>query len=150
MRFTPLGAATLLAAASALAQTSSKTPITFEWVFGDSGRRVATLPQTAWRSDGTLLYYDSRMPPERRTLEIIDPASGSRRPAVNTDAALASLNALLPRDERQRSLAWPQSFDASGRHALYVLDGDLFVLDLRASAFTRLTVTPQEEHSAEF
>ena len=139
------------AAAPTFAQPAAKTPLTFDWVFGDEGRRIAALPQTAWLSDGTLMFYDSRL--ARRAARVRDHRSGDGRATPrrrHVAAALASLNALLPRDEAQRSLAWPQSFDAAGKHALYMFDGDLFVLELPTARFTRLTTTPDEEHSAEF
>jgi dipeptidyl-peptidase-4 len=48
------------------------------------------------------------------------------------------------------SLDWPEAFDPQGRRALYVLKGDLFVLDLAAARFARLTKTEAEEQSPGF
>jgi dipeptidyl-peptidase-4 len=139
-----------VSAPPAAAQTTPRQPPTFEWVFADETRRIASLPSNLWLTDGTLLLYDTRPPAARRAFEVLDPATGARRPAVDMTAALASLNALLPKNEAQTALAWPQSFDAAGRHALYVFGGDLFVLDLASARFTRLTTTLTEEHSADF
>lgn len=77
-----LATATLLLALgveASTAQTGGKRPLTFDWVYGDSGSRLNVLPSTTWLSDGTLLYYDRRLPAEQRAFEIIDPATGARR-----------------------------------------------------------------------
>src|SRR5205085_3522927 len=42
------------------------------------------------------------------------------------------------------------TFDPAGRRALYVFDGDLFLLDLASARFSRLTRTVAEERSPEF
>ena len=139
-----------IAGASVGAQVGGKAPMTFDWVFGDEGRRIAAMPQTTWLADGTLMYFDNRLPAPERAFEIVDPTSGARRRAFDMAAALASLNALVPRAAQQRTLAWPISFDSAGKHALYIIDGDLYVLTLQSSSFARFTTTPIEEHSAEF
>ena len=49
-----------------------------------------------------------------------------------------------------RALAWPDAFDPAGRRALYVFNGDLFLLNLATARFSRLTTTEAEERSPEF
>ena len=148
---TAILAATLAAhAPAASAQSPAKPPLTLEWVLGDEGRRVASLPAHVWLADGKLLLYDASRPAAQRAFELLDPATGARRPALDMAAAVASLNALLPAAEPRQTLNWPDAFDASGRRALYLLNGDLFVLDVAAARFTRLTKTDAEERSAEF
>src|SRR3954463_11509204 len=94
---------------------SAKAPFTLDWVYSDEGRRVASLPQTQWLSDNTLMIYDSRLPATERALEILNPTTGARRRAVDAGAALASLNTLLPAGKAPRFLSWPQSFDPAGK-----------------------------------
>jgi dipeptidyl-peptidase-4 len=130
--------------------SSTSNPPPLEWIFGDDGRRVASLPSTVWLSDGTLMMYDGRVPAPERKFEVLDPATGARRAAVDMTAAVKSLNALLPAAEARDAIGWPQSFDASGRRGLYAIDGDLFLFDLAAAQFTRLTTTKEEEGAAEF
>jgi len=134
----------------AVAQTRSKTPLTIEWVFGDEGRQVSSLPSTFWLKDGSLLLYDGRKPQSQRAFELLDPSTGVRRQAFDLAAALASLNALLPASEAMHTLEWPNSFDQAGRHAVYILNGDLFLLDTAAARFSRLTKTEAEELSPGF
>ncbi|HEX7313118.1 MAG TPA: S9 family peptidase [Pyrinomonadaceae bacterium] len=141
-------AVSLSGAAPARSQTAPGG-LTLEWAF-DEGRRVAVLPTHAWLSDGRLLLLDVRRPEAERTFEVLDPSTGERRPALDMTAAIKSLNALLPDSGVTGSLNWPEAFDPAGRRALYVFAGDLFVLDLAASRFTRLTKTATEEQSPGF
>ncbi|HEX8072240.1 MAG TPA: DPP IV N-terminal domain-containing protein [Pyrinomonadaceae bacterium] len=136
-------------AASAQAQ-AAKPPLTLEWVYSDEGRRLASVPAHVWLADGKLLLYDASRPAAQRTFEILDPATGARRPALDAAAALASLNALLPAADARPALPWPDSFDTSGRRALYLINGDLYVLDVAAARFARLTKTDAEERDPAF
>ena len=135
---------------AANAQPPAKSAVTLEWLYSDEGRRLASVPAHVWLADGKLLLYDASRPVAQRSFELLDPETGARRPALDMAAALASLNALLPAAEAKQTLAWPDAFDAAGRRALYLLQGDLFVLDIGAARFTRLTKTDAEEKSPEF
>jgi dipeptidyl-peptidase 4 len=145
--------ALILASSGALvraaAQAPAKSPLTLEWIFSAEGRRLAQLPEVSWLANGTLMYDDDR-PAGDQAIEIIDPSTAERRHAMDAPAALASLNALLPADRHLTAVPWPDSFDGTGHRALYVFDGDIFVLDLQLSRFTRLTTTAAEERSASF
>src|ERR671930_140231 len=89
-------AVSLLGAAPARPQTTTTNGLTMEWIFSDEGRRVASLPAHAWLSDGRLMIFDVRRPPAERTFEVVEPATGARRPALDMAAAVASLKAMLP------------------------------------------------------
>ena len=143
-------AVSVVGAAPARAQTPAANGLTMEWVLGDEGRSVASLPAHAWLSDGRLMLLDVRRPPAERTFEVLEPTTGARRPALDMAAAVASLKALLPDSGVTQSLDWPEAFDPSGRSALYVFKGDLFLLDLGEARFTRLTKTEAEEQSPGF
>jgi dipeptidyl-peptidase-4 len=134
----------------AKAQTAAKTPLSVEWIFGNEGRTVANLPSHFWLPDGKLMLYDSRLPQSQRTFEILDPSTGARRTIVNLSVALANLNALLPQQDAQQSLGWPIEFDPAGHRGLYMFKGDLFVLDIPTSRFSRLTKTEVAEQSPGF
>src|SRR5215210_7502774 len=143
-------AVAVFGAAPARPQTTAANGLTAEWVFGDEGRRVASLPAHVRLSDGRLLLFDARRAPAERAFEVVDPSTGARRAALDMAAAVASLGALLPDSGVGRSLDWPEAFDPAGRRALYVFKGDLFLLDLATSRFTRLTQTEAEERSPGF
>ncbi|MFL6335386.1 MAG: S9 family peptidase [Pyrinomonadaceae bacterium] len=148
-RLSVLLAVMLSGAAPARSQTTAAGGLTFEWAF-DEGRRVASVPSHAWLSDGRLLLLDVRRPAAERTFEVLEPATGARRPALDMAAAVGSLNALLPDSGVTGSLDWPEALDPSGRRALYLFKGDLFLLDLAAARFTRLTKTEAAEQSPGF
>ena len=137
----------LLSCLSASTFGQTRKQLTLDWVFGPEGRSVASVPATAWLDDGTLVMLDNRRPPNERTFEKLNPATGERRSIVDSARALADLK----RDGMSvDSLAWPIAFDGSGKQALYILKGDIFVLELDTAHFRRLTSTPTEETSASF
>ena len=134
--------------ANALGQTG-KRELTLEWIFGPEGRTVAGVPATAWLDDGTLVIVRDRRAPAARTFEKLNPATGQRQPIVDAPGALAYLRRVA-QGMNPDALPWPVAFDGSGRHALYIFNGDVFVLDLQTAHFRKLTATPAEETSASF
>ena len=135
----------LCCVANTLGQTS-KRELTPEWVFGREGRAVASVPATAWLDDGTLVIQDNRRPPAEQTFEKLNPATGQRQPIVDAARALADLRRTINMD----ALPWPLAFDGAGLQALYIFNGDVFVLEFDKAHFRRLTTTPAEETSASF
>jgi dipeptidyl-peptidase-4 len=128
------------------AETSHE--LTVKWIYSDEGENATRMPHVAWTADDALLVLDERTPEAERTLQRVDARTGARRPAIDVAAALGSLAALLGGQERPKTLGWPDAFDGAGSHALYTYSGDLFLLDLAASRFERLTHTPQAESIA--
>jgi len=137
-------------ASIAIAQTGAKTPLTVEWIYGPEGRSVAALPSSFWMSDGKLLLYDGRVPLRERSFDIFDPATSARRPILKLTDALTSLNTLLAGSEAQQTLGWPIEFEPAGHRALYMVGGDIFVLETATARFTRLTKTEALEQSPGF
>ncbi|HUI63624.1 MAG TPA: S9 family peptidase [Bacteroidota bacterium] len=117
----------------------AKDDPSLEWMFTGGPERVASVPCTSWLSDGRLLMYDTLAASNQKTIEIIDPATGSHTSAVNMPAALASLRSLLGPARTPPVLSWPQGISSSGTKALFVFNGDIFVLDLPAAQFLRIT-----------
>ena len=120
----------------AYAQTQ-KRQITLEWIFGPEGRSVASLPSTAWLDDGTLIILDNRRPVNERTFEKLDPSSGKRQSIVDAARAMADLRSVDK--DMPASLTWPIAFDGAARQALYLFNGDVFVLEFSNSRFRRVT-----------
>ena len=147
-RFARVFFLTLCFAASTLAQ-AEKQKLTLEWIFGPEGRALASVPSTTWLDDGSLVIFDNRRPPNERIFEKLDPASGQRRPMVDSARALAELKRVVD-GMNADALPWPLAFDGSGGQALYVFSGDVFVLELSGARVRRLTSTPSEEKSASF
>ena len=135
-------------AAITLGQTG-KRELSLEWIFGAEGRAVASVPATTWLADGTLVILDNRRPPAEQTFEKLNPATGQRQSIVDSARALADLKRAVE-GMNTSVLPWPLAFDGSGRQALYIFNGEVFVLELDTAHFRRLTSTPAEETSASF
>lgn len=135
-------------AANILAQTG-KRELTVEWIFSPEGRAVASVPTTTWLDDGSLVILDNRRPLTERTFEKLNPATGQRQSLVDAARALADLRRAVE-GMNVDTLPWPLAFDGSGRQALYIFKGDVFVLELGSAHFRQLTATPAEETSASF
>lgn len=139
----------IVLAASTFA-ASQKEPLTAEWIYGEQGSHVADVPHCAWLDDGTAILYDSRLPESQRTFERLDPSTGKRHAVLDMRKAVASLAGLGNVAEVRDALPWPRTIDGSGKLAAYEFHGDIFLLDLRSSEFTRITATPAEEKDAQF
>ncbi len=137
---------------SAVAQTPppSKPALTVTWMYSDDGENATRMPTFAWTATGDVLLLDATRPAAERTLERFDVARGRRAPAVDAKAALASLAALAGADAVPKALEWPDDIDRAGTLAVYTFAGDLYLLDLASSHFSRLTHTPEEESVPRF
>lgn len=138
-----------LALASTLSAQTEKRQLTLEWIFGPEGRSVASLPPTSWLDDGTAIMLDTRRPASERTFERLDPAKSMRRIVVERAKVLASLSAGVE-GLKPESPPWPIAFDGTGSQALYIFNGDVFVLEFPDGRLRRLTSTLSEETSASF
>jgi dipeptidyl-peptidase-4 len=139
----------LLACCAAIAPAQTGTrQLSIEWIFGPEGRAVASVPATAWLDDGTLVILDNGRPAREQTLERFNPVTGQRQSLVDSPRALASLKSVAGVDAEV--LPWPLALDGSGKRALYIFKGDVFVLEFVNAQFRRLTSTPAEETSATF
>jgi dipeptidyl-peptidase-4 len=138
-----VGSALALALAGPL-PAQDKREISVEWIFSDAGEEPTRLPPFAWTSGGEVLLLDTRKAKDVRTFERVTPA-GARTTAVDRAAAWSSLKALVGEPGMPDSLAWPPSLDRAGHRAAYTFADDLFLLDLVASRFERLTRTVEKE-----
>src|SRR5271167_1584440 len=141
---------TFLSTSSILSAQAQRPQLSVEWIFSEQGASLAELPDFQWLADSTALLYDARQPEAQRTFERFDPATRERQPAVDMPKAVASLKSLDSSVDVKSALAWPEAFDPNGRQALYIFHGEIFLLDLSSSSFTRITETPAEEKDVQF
>lgn len=141
----------LLTFVLALPQVYSQTKkeITVEWIYSGESREITATPRFFWLKNNTAIIYDLRKPGAERTFEILNPKSGKRSPAVNLEKVLTSLNSFRE-DNPVNSLPWPLSFDQDGEKAVYLFQGDIFLLDLKESKFEQITETDESETSINF
>ena len=133
-------------AATDRTSSAQKGPISVDWIFSPEGRSFDDVPFHTWRRDGRAILFDKA---GKDTFELLVPESGARSTFVDRDRALASLRELVG-DRAEQLWGPPQSLDANGSQGLYVVDGDILLLDLAGSTFRRLTGTAQTETSASF
>lgn len=131
----------LLSSAFTAAQEND---ITVEWIYSDASSALTDIHESIWLKDNTLLLYDRRKPADQRTFEIYNPQNGKTFVAVDAEKTVASLNTLC-KNNKNDHLPWALAFDAHGKRALYIFEGDIFLLDLKNSAFHRITQTDAEE-----
>ncbi len=128
----------------------AQTPtLTTDWVAG-AGSKIGDVPSFAWLEDGSAILDHVRLPESQQTFERLDPVTGKRHPVLDMRQAVASLQSIDPDTGIQDALPWPIAFNRAGKQALYIFNGDIFLLDLDSSAFSRLTQTPAEEKDPEF
>src|SRR5438105_3763980 len=89
--------------------------LTAEWIASEAGAGYADTPRTAWRSDGLLWIYDARDAARAPALELLNPATGVRRPVGDSAKIVAALNAALPESAALKTLPWPETLDAAGQ-----------------------------------
>lgn len=130
--------------------SQEKKKITIEWVHNDECSDLTKLPRFEWLADGTALLYDTRKDANERTIERFNPATGKRESAVDRDKMLSSLGKILSSDDMPEKLDWPKVISDSGDFAIYVFNNDIYLLDLAASEFMRLTESDSEEKSIRF
>jgi dipeptidyl-peptidase-4 len=122
--------------------------LTIDWIHSDGGKNAAAMPDFFWTAAGDLLLLDGTVPEDERAIERLIPATGERKAAVDGAAALVSLEKLLGDEATPEALPWPVNFDEAGSRALYEFGGDLYVLELAAAVFRRVTSTPELEQDA--
>ena len=127
-----------------------KEEITVEWIYSNKSVEISSLPSFTWLNDGRVLLYDNRKPLKERTFEFLDPASGTRTPALNKEQALSSFKELSDKSFPQRLLFRPLSVDPQGQRVAYLYRGDIFVLELSTAQFIRVSETEEPEKSLHF
>lgn len=117
----------------------SSGPLSVAWLCGGGPQAIAETPRFTWLDDGRAVLYDTRKPPEERTLEVMTPPRAGRTLLVDPQRALQAFRSLLG-DRAPRSLPFPADIDGRGRRGLYTIDGDIYLLDMKSSSVTRIDI----------
>ena len=151
MRYLILSLLTLLLFICACGDSADDNRITVEWIYSDTAKAIATVPKYQWLDDNTAILFDTRLEKKERTFLKLDPQTQSELgPAVDREKALASLQEYLGKEDSTEYLEWPLSFDPYGNYAVYLYKKDIFLLDLAASEFRRVTQTETAEKAPRF
>jgi dipeptidyl-peptidase-4 len=147
---TPMLIVALLALAAVSLFCQEPKRLTLDSMSDPSLRAALQTPRTWWLDNNTAILYDTRTSEEERTLQQINPSTGQRSALLDKEKAAQSFAALFSDEELPRFSPVPQQISGSGRYGLYLIRGDLYLLDIPAAAFTRITKTEVEEQSANF
>ena len=151
MRYLILSLLTLLLFICACGDSADDNRITVEWIYSDTAKAIATVHKYQWLEDNTAILFDTRLEKKERTFLKLDPQTRSELvPAVDREKAVASLQEYLGKEDSTEYLEWPLSFDLYGNYAVYLYKKDIFLLDLAASEFRRVTQTETAEKAPRF
>ena len=134
---------------SSLLFAQEKQKLTLEWIHSSKPREFTALPSYFWLNNGKLILFDSRKPVNERSFKVFDPRSGKTTDLLDTKKALKSLNNLVG-ESYISSIRWPAAFDKNGKRAFYLIQGDIFVLDITNSQFHQITESQESETSVNF
>lgn len=137
----------LLISINSFAQEKQK--ITVEWIYSDEGQSITQLPNYYWLTNGKAIEYDSRVAKENRVLNIFDPESLTRKPVVDLKTAITNLKDATG-DKSYEYLPVPSSISKLGDKAVFVLNGDIYILTFAAADFERVTNTSEVEKNVNF
>ena len=141
-----IGAALIVLAAPSHAFEEGRQGLTLDWIFEGNAQAKLGIPSYIWLNDERALLWDARLPEQERTLELFDPKTGLRRPALDQAKVLEQFKALLG-ERAPSSLSWPTAVDLNGAAFVYLTEGDLFSVEAADSSVRRLTRTPDAETS---
>ena len=151
MRYLILSLLTLLLFICACGDSADDNRITVEWIYSDTAKAIAAVHKYQWLEDNTAILFDTRLEKKERTfLKLAPQTQYELGPAVDREKALASLQEYLGKEDSTEYLEWPLSFDPYGNYAVYLYKKDIFLLDLAASEFRRVTQTETAEKAPRF
>lgn len=140
----------LLFGAATAASGAAQEPLTLERIFEASFSDAVSTPEFEFLGRGEALLLDRREPEERRTLEILDLATGVRRAVVSAEAWMLAMTSEVGKSAAGRAARFPDAVHAGTRAALYLEAGDLVLADLDRWKLRRLTRTEERESCASF
>ena len=135
----------LLVAAFLPSPAQETQPPTVEWMYSPQAMEMLATPTTRWLTDSRMVINDARKPAKDRSVELLDPKSGKRTTLIDQQRAVGSLKTLLGEDATPTFLPFPLEIDGEGKTALYVIKGDVFLLNIPTMTFARVTETPATE-----
>ena len=134
-----------------LAATAQEAPVlSIETMNDPQLFRAFRMPRTWWLDNGTALVYDSRKPAAESGLELLDPETGKRTMQAGAAQVIESFNSQFEPGGAPRFFPAPLDIDGTGRYALFLVQADIYLLDLKNISFIRITQTPKQEKSARF
>lgn len=132
-----------------ITSAQEKKKLSIEWRYSPEAMMITRLPNLQWLENNTTVMFDLRKPSADRTIELFDPISASAKPALDMKKAVETLKNLLG-DKTPPLLSQPAQFDKKGKRGFYIINGDIFLLNLSTAVFERITNTKEDEKNVNF
>jgi len=126
-----------------------KENLTIGWLFDSNIKEKLAVPRHMWLKNGKALLLDMRQDRNDRTLELFDPQTGERNPAIDKDKILSILKKINS-DKAPSFIKWPAAVDPNGKAIVFVIGEDLFCVELSRSHVIQITQSPSIEKSITF
>ncbi|MCB1281831.1 MAG: DPP IV N-terminal domain-containing protein, partial [Salinibacterium sp.] len=138
----------LAIAVLSLALGAQSDTLSYPWIYSAESYRIHTAPSHQWLDDGTLILGEESAEGLAKGLRRLNPDTGVIAPFFDLRGAARAIAKLDPAAARRA--AFPDEIDRQGSHALYQLDGDLWLVTTKETRAIRVTRTEAEEKSARF
>ena len=123
--------------------------LTVDLLFDRNMQDKLRTPEFEWLNNSKALLLDYQIEPFKRTLEIFDPQTQHRFPAIDRKKVLPVLQHAAV-EEVPASIPWPDAIDPNGKAIVYDIEGNLFCVELSSSNVKLLTKASSSETSATF
>lgn len=132
-----------------LITAQQKQKISIEWIYSGESAKITRLPSYTWLDNNNAIIYDSRKPISQRTFELFNPKTSAYKSILDMKKAVESLSKFL-NDNTPVILDMPAAFDNKGESAVYIFNGDIYLLIIHSAEFYRVTNTKEEEKNVNF
>ncbi len=122
--------------------------LTIEWIYSDQRKNIDEVPESFWTNQEKLILYDKYESASARSFKLFDPQAGTYKSLFDMKAALGQLNSLLR--EKINILPWPEEFDQTGKQAVFMMENDLFLLQMEKGEFCRITHNAEKDSCPRF
>lgn len=112
--------------------------------------RAFSTPTTWWLNDNTSYVLDTARPDSTRALERLDPRSGKRSVVLRYSDGVDELRRIYGEGTPPSLPKAPSSVSPDGRYCLYMIQNDIFLMDLRERKMERVTATEAKEQAVTF
>ena len=125
--------------------------ISVDWIHSEKTKQISAVHKFEWLDNNTAILFDLSLPKSERNFLKLDPNNPEKiTPLVNKKTVLRNFNKLLEKDQKIQFIKWPISFDKNGRKAVYIIEDDIFILELKNSKVKRITNSNSVEKSPRF
>ncbi len=125
-----------------------KKPFTRESMNDPEIRRAVSTFQVWWLEDNTAVMYDTRKPESERGLERFNPRTNQRKGFVDIKKAREQFKTLFPEGKVPGLSPVPTEIGRNGKVGLYIISGDLYIMDIPKASVFRITDTEEREENA--